>query len=87
VFSHEECEQTRSSMWDIIEKGSPGFDRHNRDTWSKYSSAGKYGLSMVSVYFDEYECYVNNKQLVDHKQCTTDIVQIARALFPSHYPE
>mmetsp|Transcript_10785 Transcript_10785/g.17704 ORF Transcript_10785/g.17704 Transcript_10785/m.17704 type:complete len:596 (-) Transcript_10785:40-1827(-) len=60
VYSPEECEETRSCMWDIIEKGSPGFDRDNRDTWSKYSSAGKYGLSMRGACF--HPRIVRNRQ-------------------------
>lgn len=46
VYSPEECERTRNAMWNIVEDSNAGFLHSDPTTWGKYSSAGKYGLSM-----------------------------------------
>ena len=45
VFSAEECEDTRSAMWDIVEEGNPGLRRDDPHSWTEYNQVGKYGLS------------------------------------------
>lgn len=52
VYTPEECERTRSAMWNIVEEKNPGFNHLDPSTWGMYTSAGKYGLSMRGPCFE-----------------------------------
>lgn len=41
IFSKEECEATRSAMWDVLEEQNKGISRSNPKTWSNLKSKGK----------------------------------------------
>jgi hypothetical protein len=46
VFSVEECERTRSAMWEIIEEKNPAVSRDDPLSWKKFKNNGRYGLSI-----------------------------------------
>jgi hypothetical protein len=60
IYSLEECEKTRTTMWNIVEDKNPGFDHSQPSTWGQYASAGKYGLSMRGPCF--HPDIVKNRQ-------------------------
>lgn len=80
VFDSHECKVTRRSMWEVVEKFSPGLVGEDPTTWSHYKgSAGKYGLSSRGPCF--HPTIVDNRQsprlaLALSKIVDTDVTDI-----------